>query len=257
MFDKIIFVVKEGIVLEEDFISRINELSGNKEIVFVNFCDLNKTHFDENSLVVTFGGDGTFVKAANLMDEGYIVGINSSPSSSVGALTSLEIDDLERLKEVLEGNFDVLLRQRVKVTLNGEVLNEHALNEVYVGAFSQFHSSRYRIKYNGFEEEHRSSGIIVSTGTGSPAWFYSAGGDVFDPSEEKISFVVREPYFAKRLFTPTILKGDLKIGEKLIMESERVSGGLISINESTYDFNKGDIVKLELSDKPLKTIKLK
>lgn len=257
MFEKIIFITKEGLNLDEVSRGKLNEIIGEKEVEFIKFKDLKKAHMDDNSLVVTLGGDGTFVKAANLIEDGYIIGINFNPGESEGALTNLNFFELHRLKEVLEGNFEVVQRHRIKVILNGKLLEELALNEVYVGAYSQFHSSRYKIRYNGSEEEHRSSGIIISTGTGSPAWFYSAGGEVFSPDEEKISFVIREPYFGKRVFIPKILKGDLKRGEKLVVESKRDFGGLIAINETTYDFNNGDVVELEISEKPLRTIKLK
>jgi NAD kinase len=257
MFNKIIFITKQGIDLEEGLINNIKKICGDRKIFFVKFDELKKEDFGSNDLVITFGGDGTFVKAANLINDSFLLGINSNPEESEGALTNLNLYEIDKIKEILNGDFDILKRHRVKVKLNGIFLEELALNEVYVGAFSQFHSSRYKIKFRGEEEEHRSSGIIVSTGTGSPAWFYSAGGEIFNHDEEKLSFIVREPYFGKRIFTPKILKGDLLKGEKLIIESKRNFGGLVAVNETTYDFNEGDIIEIELSDNPLKEVRLK
>jgi valyl-tRNA synthetase len=45
--------------------------------------------------------------------------------------------------------------------------------------------------------------------------------------------------------------------QKIIVQSTRDFGGIIAINDSTYDFNSGDIVEVRLSDKPLKVIELK
>jgi NAD kinase len=257
MFNKIIFIIKERLEFDKNLINQLIEITENRETKFVKFEELKKSYLDDECLIIALGGDGTFIKAANLIEGGYIVGINTNPNKSEGALTSLDISNISRLKDILKGNFKTILRHRIKTRLNGKTLDELAINEVYLGAFSQFHISRYKIKYKGQQEEQRSSGVIISTGTGSPAWFRSAGGEIFKPDEEKISFIVREPYFGKRIFIPRILSGDLKKGEKIIIESKRNFGGLVAINENTYDFNQGDVVEIELSDKPLKTIKLK
>ncbi len=256
MFKKIIIFPKKGLNVEKDFLEEIKKTS-NAEVKIICFDDLNKSIVKNADLIITIGGDGTFVRAANLIEESYILGINAEPKKSEGALTSIKINEIEKLHEILLGKFEVVKRQRVKIKLNGRILDEHALNEVYIGAASQFHSSRYKIKFKDDEEEHRSSGVIISTGTGSPAWYYSAGGEIFGHEEEKLEFIIREPYFGKRIFTPKILRGEIKKGEKIIIKSKRHIGGIVAINDSTYDFNEGDVVEVELSDKPLFVLKPK
>ncbi len=257
MIEKILVLLKKGLKFEEDLIENIKKLSSNRSIKVVDFDDFKKEDLAEIDLVLTIGGDGTFVKAANNVENCLILGINANPDKSEGALTSINIEDIEKLEELFKGNFEVIKRYRAKVTLNGIVLDSKAINEVYLGAASQFHSSRYIIKHNGNEEEHRSSGVIVSTGTGSPAWFYSAGGKIFAYDEEKLSFIVREPYYGKRIFTPKILKGELKKGEKITIESKRDFGGILAINDETHSFNEGDVAEIELYDNPLKVVVLK
>lgn len=257
MFNKIIVLLKQGLKIEAEIIEKIKNIFSNAEIKIIAFNDLKKQDLADSDLIITLGGDGTFVKAANLIEDSFIIGINAEPHRSEGALTSLDIAELDKLRNVVQGNYDVVKRHRAKVKLNGKLLDEHAINEVYVGAASQFHSSRYKIKFKDIEEEHRSSGVIISTGTGSPAWFYSAGGKVFNHDEEKLSFIVREPYFGKRIFTPKLLNGHIENGDKITIESMRNFGGILAINDSTYDFNEGDVVEIEISDKPLEVIKLK
>lgn len=257
MFKKIIILTKDNLELEGEIIRRIQDIFNESEFRHIKFKDIKKEDFKDTDFVITFGGDGTFVKAGNLIENSVILGVNARPESSEGALTSLSIADIEKIKEIVLGNYEILNLSRARVKLNGEILNEHAINEVYLGAFSQFHSSRYKIKFKDKEEEQRSSGIIISTGTGSPAWFYSAGGEVFNHEAEKLAFIVREPYHGKRLFKPSILNGEIQKGEKIIITGKRDVGGVIAINDSTYDFNEGDIAEIELSDKPLKVIKFK
>ncbi|MBS3091778.1 NAD(+)/NADH kinase [Candidatus Pacearchaeota archaeon] len=234
--------------------NKLKDLLKNHDVKYIEYNKLNKKDLDCQDLVITIGGDGTFAKAANLIENALIIGINSHPETSEGALISLDINEIEKLSSILNGDFNISMIYRVQTKLNEKILDELAINEVYVGAASQFHSSRYKIKYKDKEEEQRSSGVIISTGAGSPAWLHSAGGKIFPRDEEKLSFVVREPYFGKKIFKPTILNGDLLKGEKLTFVSERDFGGIVAIGDSVYDFNKGDIVEIELSNKPLKTV---
>lgn len=255
MLNKIAIVLKNNLKNEKEIIGKLNSLidKNKTKTFFVN--DINKDELVGADLVITVGGDGTFVRTANLVEDSSILGINAEPEKSEGALIGITINELEKLRSVLSGGFDVSIYQRIKVTLNGKILPENALNEIYIGAVSQFYSSRYIIKFKGMLEEQRSSGLIISTGTGSPAWFYSAGGKIFKPEEKKLSFVVREPYFGKRVFVPTILNGDIRPGKKLIIESTRDFGGILAINEAVYSFNRGDTAEITLSDKPLRVIR--
>lgn len=254
MFSKIIIVVREGLTLGDGTVNKIKNAPKESEIKFLSLKEISKQSLADAELIVTIGGDGTFVKTANLIEDSMIIGVNANPKSSEGALTDLNIEDIDRLKDIFTGKFKTTLRQRAKITLNGKVLNENATNEVFIGAASQFHTSLYKIKFNGKEEYHKSSGVIISTGTGSKAWFLTAGGKPFGANEEKIAFEVREPYIGERVFKPKILKGEIKKGEKLIFKGERYSGGILAVNDTIYSFNMGDTAEIELSDKPLKAI---
>ena len=255
MFGKVAIVMKNGLELKPEVIETIREMS-NAQVEIIHYNEMKKSDLDSD-LVITIGGDGTFVRASNLIQNSLILGINAEPHKSEGALTSIDLCALEKLREVFSGRYEVKKLQRAMVALNGKVLDEHALNEVYIGAINQFHSSRYKIRFRGQEEEHRSSGVLVSTGTGSRAWFYSAGGKAFEPHEERLGFIVREPYFGKRLFKPKLISGFIDKGEKIIIEPKRDFGGVLAINDSTYDFNNGDVAEIQLSNKPLEVIVVK
>ena len=258
MFKNIIVLHKEN--LSSDALRKIEDIKKyfpNSNFSVVNYSLIKKGQINKADLVITFGGDGTFVRAGHLVEDSLILGINSNPKKSEGALTSLNSYELDKLKEISQGEFEIIERQRADVILNGKILNEKVINEIYMGAFSHFHTSRYKIKFRGKEEEQRSSGVIVSTGTGSEAWFLSAGGKPFNYTEKRLCFIVREPYFGKRVFQPSILNGEIFEGERLIIKSLRESGGIIAINDSVYNFNKEDVVEVFLSKKPLKVIRLK
>ncbi len=225
----------------------------------INFNKIKINDFKENflkdvDLVISVGGDGTFIRISHYLKDLPILGINSDSKTSEGGLCSLNEQNLEKLKEILEGKYKLIFRNRIDIYLDGKFVKEKALNEVYVGTRDQFHTSRYIIKFQDFEEEHRSSGVLISTGSGSNVWYKSAGGEPFSFDEDKLKFLVREPFFS-RLFQPKILQGEIVKSESLIFYSKRCMGGIIALDSNViYDFNEGNKVELKLSKFPLKVL---
>lgn len=255
MFNKILLVYKEGLSKNGfKILERIKNILTNKELTILRYNDFNKNQLKDEELVITLGGDGTFVRAGNLIENSLILGINHDAKVSEGFLMSLQGDEISLLKEIIDGKYQVKVWPRAKVILNGKQLEENAINEVFVGISSPYESARYVLNYRGKKEEQRSSGVIVATGAGSSAWYKSAGGKEFLHEEQKLKFIVREPYFGKKLFKPTILQGEILPGEKLVIESRRSHNGVVSINEAIYDFNYGNVVEILLSEKPLKVL---
>ncbi|MBR9705598.1 hypothetical protein GOV14_01045 [Candidatus Pacearchaeota archaeon] len=223
-----------------------------KDFKTIAFNELHDDHFQDIDLVVTIGGDGTFIRTTHFMrGDTPILGINSEPEFSEGALTSIKNDQVHELGNFLTGNYKVLKRPRARVLHNGKIIQELALNEVYVGTKDQFHTSRYILEHNGKEEEHRSSGALVVTGSGSSAWYKSAGGTPFPAHEKKLKLLVREP-FQSRIFNPEMIESEIEEGKKIKFTSKRSYGGVVAIDSyATYDFNNGDIIEIRISSQPL------
>ena len=257
MFRKVLIVYSEKISgKHKEVIDRVRGvvMSFGSECVCVNACDLQAGVFSGVDLVITVGGDGTFIRAASFIKNILILGINSEPEISEGALTSISENELDFLKDIFNGNYKTIERQRIKIIRNGVELDKIALNDVYIGSNSQFHTSRYKIFFQGIEEEQRSSGVLVASGSGSSAWYKSAGGSVFDFNEKRLKFLVREAYSGK-VFNPQILHGEIGEGENLKVVSERFSGGAIALDSNcVYDFNKEDVVEVSLSEYFLRVV---
>ncbi len=221
----------------------------NKECEIVNVRDLQNSVFEDKDLVITIGGDGTFIRASGHIKETPILGINSESKLSEGALTSINEKQTDLIKDIKK-NFKIKKLERIEVRKNGVTLDKTAVNDVYIGSKSQFHTSRYKIEYGDNIEEQRSSGVLISTPSGSHAWYKSAGGK---PFEKNLRFLIREPYFG-RLYKPEILKGEIK-NNPLIVESKRHSGGIIALDSNfTYSLNYGDKIKVGISKYPLKVL---
>jgi len=226
----------------------------NKNFFAVSTRELTREHFRDKELIITVGGDGTFVRATHFLKETPIVGINSDPESSAGVLTNLSSFELEKLSEILNGKYLLTKRQRAQVIKKNKLLDELVLNEIYLGARDQFHTSRYIVNLRGNKEEHRSSGAIISTGSGSTGWYKSAGGEPFHPNADNLMLIVREPT-KNRVYNPKILNEKIELKESIFFESLNRNNGVIAIDgETTYEFNFGDIVEIRLSNDRLNVL---
>ncbi len=255
MLKKILICYSEKISASHaDTVSRAANILKGRGVRIAKSRELDDGFFAGVDLVITIGGDGAVIRAAAFMRGILLLGINSEPGMSEGALTGMNDSELDFLNEVLKGNFNTVKRQRAEVVLNGRVIGYPALNEVYAGAENQFHTSRYIIKFKNDKEEHRSSGVLVSTGSGSNAWYMAAGGKPFGCEEKKLAFVVREP-FRGRLFKARITRGEVAKKESVVFESRRDEGGIIALDANlVYPFNEGDSALVRLSDNPLETV---
>ena len=222
----------------------------NLKYNIVRDFDLQKSILNKKYIVITVGGDVTFISASHYIKKTPIIGINSEPKTSEGAWTSLKSDEIDELEEILKGNYKTRNVKRIDVYRNDVLLDSHALNEVYVGAANQFHTSRYELIFKNKKEYQKSSGVLISTSFGSNSWFKSAGGNPFQ-EQDQLRFVVREPFEGK-IFCPKLTSGKISQGESLIMKSKRKDGGIIAIDSTLiYEFNNTDNVEINLSNNEL------
>ena len=205
-------------------------------------------------LVVSLGGDGTVLSASHYLIDKPILAVNSSPGKSEGALTTINVDEIGmKLDEIKKGNYETEKLERIEIKVDGKRKNILALNEVFVASEKAYLVSKYKMKFNEISEEQRSSGIIFSTGTGSTAWFRSAGGKPFRTDEKFIKFVVREPYFG-RLGKFSITDGVVKEGEKV--EVSVLADSVLAVDSiREFKLRSGERVEVGISTHPLLRIR--
>ncbi len=146
-------------------------------------------------LVITVGGDGTLLGVSHQLVTTPIVGINSAPRDSVGYLCGIRKGEVfPKLKAIVDGRAKVQPVARVMVTVDGEVVTKHVLNEVLFAHKNPAMTSRYILLFRKSQEEHKSSGLYVGPACGSTAAIRSAGGKVLPLDSKLIQLLVREPY---------------------------------------------------------------
>ena len=146
-------------------------------------------------LVITVGGDGTFLRTAQVVTDTPILGVNSAPSSSVGHYCATDgpgFNDL--LTSILDGGLVTRAHPRIRILAGEREVPAQALNDVLFANACPACSTRYRIDVNGHSEEHTSSGVWVGTASGSGSAIKSAGGVHMDPDDPRLQYLVREPY---------------------------------------------------------------
>lgn len=146
-------------------------------------------------LVVTVGGDGTLLEAARYTAEQPILGVNSSPSTSLGFFCGVEGGGFRALlARFLAGRASLTSFTRMRISINGKAVGCPVLNDVLFCHAVPAATSRYLVTFRGRTEEQRSSGIWFATAAGSTAAIRSAGGSVMPVSSRRIQYRVREPF---------------------------------------------------------------
>lgn len=151
-------------------------------------------------LVLTVGGDGTVLNLSHYISDGTpLIGVNSSPSYSVGYFCACDARDLERtLDGVLAQRVELFSLCRLSVSINGVSCGLPALNDILITDANPAATSRYVLQVgDNLEERQRSSGVWISTPAGSTAAIRSAGGSVLPLRSRLTQYLVREPYLPK------------------------------------------------------------
>ncbi|EEB73663.1 NAD(+) kinase [Thermococcus sp. AM4] len=154
----------------------------------------NLPEFDEGDVVpleefdvdfiIAIGGDGTILRIEHKTRRDFpILGVNMG---TLGFLTEVEPHEtFFALSRLLEGEYWIDERMKLRTYLNGENSVPDALNEdaILTGVPGKIIHLKYYVD-GGLADEIRSDGLIVSTPTGSTGYALSAGGPFVDPRLE-------------------------------------------------------------------------
>ncbi len=149
---------------------------------------------DDVDLIISVGGDGTFLDASHTVFDLPVLGVNSSSSSSFGHFCMAKKENFAATLDAIESDkLSPLEILRLEVYINGEPVRELVLNEVLIAHSNPAATSRYIIEVGDMKEEQRSSGLWISTPAGSTGSMRSAGGVVMPIDDHQYQYFVREP----------------------------------------------------------------
>lgn len=178
-------------------IEMVLEYLSSRGLSFIVSSDLTPPQ-EEVSLIVSVGGDGTLLAASHLAENVPVVGVNSRPGSSIGRFCPADRGNFRRvLDSIFSGRREARELMRMDIWVNGVHRSPHVLNDLLFAGTTPASAVMYNIRLDEVEEYQRSSGVWVSTPAGSTAGIHAAGGRKMPLSEEKMQFLVREPYRGK------------------------------------------------------------
>lgn len=165
------------------------------------------TPIKEKDLVISVGGDGTFLEVAHYIhDLTPILGVNSNPHSSVGYFSCATKDNFTEIIQQLEYYPQTIL-QRLQITLDNKSLPELVLNDILISHKTPAAMTRYQMIVDDVEilnekkeKGLRSSGLIICTPAGSTAWIYEMGGKVMPLTSTQMQYHERDQRHASFCF---------------------------------------------------------
>lgn len=170
------------------------------------------------ALLVTVGGDGTFLYGARLAaPEGVpVLGVNRG---RLGFLADVELNDLpEAITRFAAGDYITQRRSLIAVTVEASDGQSSpsalALNEVVVRARG-VNVVRLRVDADGeLLGEFDADGVVVATATGSTAYALSAGGPPVDPRLRALVVVPLAPHavISRPVVIPEATRVDVGVG---------------------------------------------
>jgi NAD+ kinase len=164
-------------------------------------CDFHITYRGEHvnispyKLIISVGGDGTFLEAAGMLPSGKpLLGINSAPGYSVGRFCHPYKTILsEQLFSIIKDASRYRLLHRIRCRID-KAPPFDALNDILISHTNPACLCRYLITIGSRNEEHLNSGLWVSSAPGSTAAIFSAGGQPLGLFEKKFQYLPRELY---------------------------------------------------------------
>lgn len=197
-------------------------------------------------LVVSIGGDGTFLRAARWVGkrEIPILGVNTGHLGFLAGCGLSEAGDM--LEAICRGEVVVERRIMLEVAITGLSRScwPYALNEVAVlkGDTASMISVRTNINGN-YLADYRADALLVSTPTGSTAYNLSAGGPVVEPT---VDCMVLSPIAPHTLTVrPLVVRGDSVL--ELAVES-RTNNFRLSLDDRSYTLPIGERVMVRRAD---------
>jgi NAD+ kinase len=184
-------------------------------------------------LVLSVGGDGTLLDTSHhILGNTPLLGVNSDPERSVGALCAGTVEDVPWLLDQLEeGSLRPRELTRIRVRVEQEEVLGPTLNDVLFAHVSPAGLTRYDLALRpadqplprkgalaaGGAASHRGSGLWVATPAGSTAAIRSAGGRRMPLGSRRLQFVAREPYVAPDGAPPPLLRGFVRPEQALVV----------------------------------------
>ena len=207
----------------------------------------------EADMVLSMGGDGTFLKAASYVGNKNLplLGINTGRLGFLADVSPEEMEDT--FKDIYNHNYKVEDRSVLQVISNGHPLKGYpcGLNEIAVLKRDSSSMITIHTSINGaYLTTYQADGLVIATPTGSTAYSLSIGGPVIVPHSNTIAITPVAPHSLN--VRPIVINDDWEI--TLDVES-RSHNFLVAIDGRSETCREGTRLNIRKADYNIKVVK--
>ncbi len=253
------FVVHPGRTAAIDAARELERWLGEREVA-VRHSDGARTEDEAAArafvegldLVVSVGGDGTFLRAAHLASRGDVP-VLGVKVGRMGFLTEVEPDEAPAvLARMLSGAARIDDRLAVVAEPEGATFApQWALNEVIVEKSARHRLIRLAVFVgNAYVTTFSADGVIAATPTGSTAYSFSAGGPIVSP---RVPCIVVTPIAAHMVFDRSLV---LAPTDRVTLEVLGEEAGLLSADgRESLELPVGSSVRIGAAPRPARFVR--
>ena len=207
----------------------------------------------EADMVLSMGGDGTFLKAASQVGSKNIpiLGINTGRLGFLADVSPEEMEDT--FKDIYNHNYKVEDRSVLQVSCGNQSLKGYpcGLNEIAVLKRDSSSMITIHTSINGaYLTTYQADGLVIATPTGSTAYSLSIGGPVIVPHSNTIAITPVAPHSLN--IRPIVINDDWEI--TLDVES-RSHNFLVAIDGRSETCREGTRLTIRKADYTIKGVK--
>jgi NAD+ kinase len=207
-------------------------------------------------LLICLGGDGTMLRMSKLAAR-YNVPMLGINMGHLGFITELELEEMDRLEEILEGKYTLEKRMMLDVEVRREnelVFTGFGLNEAVVSRPDPAHAIRLTAYGDNRKiSDYAGDGIIIATPTGSTAYSMAAGGPIVEPTAENL---ILTPLCAHSLTAKAyVLTGDRRTSVKLL-KADGNDAQLLIDGRDRFPLLVGDLIYVRKSELYCRLVKV-
>lgn len=206
-------------------------------------------------LMVSFGGDGTLIRASHLCSAlgtpilgvhfGRFGFVTQCKPNEVGAALSQFFDGQARIEERMMVRTDLIRHDHVVATM-------HSLNEAALQRAATTRMLTFQVTVDGERlTRYPADGVIVCSPTGSTAYNLSAGGPIVDPKLNALVLTAITPHTLSA--RPLVLCPDSVIELRMTTRGDAV---LSCDGQSRLHMLSGDKVRITRSDRVTRLVKV-
>jgi NAD+ kinase len=204
-------------------------------------------------LIVTIGGDGTFLRGAHVAAEldTPVLGVKVG---RLGFLTEVEPDEaLDLIRDALAGRAPIEERLAATASSEGgaEFVPEWALNEIMVEKRARHRLVRLAVEVDGeYVTTFSADGVVVATPTGSTAYSFSARGPIVSPA---VRCLVLTPVAAHMVFDRSFVLG---AHQQVVLEVVGDEPGLLSADgRESVELPVGSRARIGAAERPARLVR--